>query len=308
MKFIVVQRTTASRTVEFGKRSWATLSLICLGLPLALMALGYEMGQRQGAQQAQETRFSEAELAISQRAIDLAQLSADAKRTLEAMTRKLAEIQARVTRLDALGSHLTTLAGFDLGEFDFSSTPALGGPVDLTSTAMRLPAQFDAELTQLSLTLDDRDTQLDVLAGLLFDAEAQREAIPAGRPIAAGWLSSNYGYRNDPFTGQKAWHGGVDFAGKAGTAVIAVASGVVSWSGDRHGYGATVEVAHGDGLMTRYSHNHENVVQVGDLVRQGDTVALMGSTGRSTGPHVHFEVYKHGRAVDPSSYLRRTLR
>ena len=98
--------TTASRTIELGKRSWATLSLVCLGLPLGLTALGYEMGQRQGAQQAQETRFSEAELAVSQRAIDLAQLSADAKRTLEAMTRKLADIQARVTRLDALGSHL----------------------------------------------------------------------------------------------------------------------------------------------------------------------------------------------------------
>ena len=92
----------------------------------------------------------------------------------------------------------------------------------------------------------------------------RREAIPAGRPIAAGWLSSHYGYRNDPFSGQKAWHqGGVDFAGKAGTDVIAVASGVVSWSGDRHGYGATVEVAHGDGLMTRYATIDENVVRGG---------------------------------------------
>ena len=318
MKFIVLQGTAASRTVELGKWSWAALSLVCIGLPLGLMALGYEIGQRQGTQQAQETRLSEAEMAVSQRALDLAQLSADAKRKLEAMTRKLAEIQARVTRLDALGMHLTVLAGLDEGEFDFTAVPAVGGPEingpeiggqELAAPALAvLPDEFEEELELLSVTLDDRDTQLDVLAGLLFDAEAQAEAIPSGRPIASGWLSSHFGYRNDPFTGKKTWHQGVDFAGKEGTEVIAVASGVVSWSGNRDGYGNMVEVAHGDGLLTRYAHNDENLVDVGDLIRKGEPLARMGNTGRSTGPHVHFEVFKHGRAVDPSSYIRRTLR
>ena len=313
MKLIVLQGTAASRTVELGKWSWAALSLVCIGLPLGLMALGYEIGQRQGTQQAQEARLSEAEVAVSQRALDLAQLSADAKRKLEAMTRKLAEIQARVTRLDALGMHLTVLAGLDEGEFDFTAVSAIGGPAvdgqELAAPALAvMPDEFEEELELLSVTLDDRDTQLDVLAGLLFDAEAQAEAIPSGRPVASGWLSSHFGYRNDPFTGKKTWHQGVDFAGKDGTEVIAVASGVVSWSGNRHGYGNMVEVAHGDGLLTRYAHNDENLVEVGDLIRKGETLALMGNTGRSTGPHVHFEVFKHGRAVDPSSYIRRTLR
>lgn len=313
MKLIVLQGTAASRTVELGKWSWAALSLVCIGLPLGLMALGYEIGQRQGTQQAQEARLSKAEVAVSQRALDLAQLSADAKRKLEAMTRKLAEIQARVTRLDALGMHLTVLAGLDEGEFDFTAVSAIGGPAvdgqELAAPALAvMPHEFEEELELLSVTLDDRDTQLDVLAGLLFDAEAQAEAIPSGRPVASGWLSSHFGYRNDPFTGKKTWHQGVDFAGKDGTEVIAVASGVVSWSGNRHGYGNMVEVAHGDGLLTRYAHNDENLVEVGDLIRKGETLALMGNTGRSTGPHVHFEVFKHGRAVDPSSYIRRTLR
>ena len=308
MKLILVHRTAASRTLEFGKWSWAALSLLCIGLPIGLMTLGYELGQRQGTHQAQEARLSAAEQEVSARAKDLAQLSADARRKLEAMTRKLAQLQARVTRLDALGSHLTELAGLDGGEFDFSVDPALGGPVQAVGSTPVLPAQFEDELQLLSVTLDDRDTQLDVLAGLLFDAEAQAEAIPSGRPIASGWLSSHYGYRNDPFTGEKSWHQGIDFAGKEGTEVIAVASGVVSWSGDRHGYGNMVEVAHGDGLVTRYAHNEENLVKVGDLVRKGETVARMGNSGRSTGPHVHFEVYKHGRPVDPSSYVRRTLR
>jgi len=308
LKLILVQRQAPSRTLEFGRWSWAALSLLCIGLPLGLMVVGYELGQRQGTQQAQEARLSAAEQEVSRRARDLAQLSADARRKLEAMTRKLAMLQARVTRLDALGTHLTALAGLDGGEFDFTSEPAMGGPLQVAEGAETLPSAFDQELELLSVTLEDRDTQLNVLASLLVDAKAHAETIPAGRPITSGWLSSHYGTRKDPFTGQQAWHQGIDFAGRDGGEVVAVASGIVSWSGERFGYGQMIEVAHGDGLVTRYAHNQENLVDVGDLVRRGDPIALMGSTGRSTGPHVHFEVFKHGRPIDPSSYINRTLR
>ena len=272
--------------------------------------MGYELGQRQGASIAQEARLSEAELNASRRAGDLAQLSADARRKLEAMTRRLAELQVRVTRLDALGTHLTALAGLEGGEFNFAAEPALGGPMMplLPESQTSLPAPLKDAFDGLSVALSDREMQLDILAGLLFDAEAQTESIPAGRPVLSGWLSSAYGSRTDPFTGKRAWHQGIDFAGAAGDHIIAVASGVVSWSGERTGYGTLVEIAHGDGLITRYAHNRENRVEVGDLVRQGDVIALMGNSGRSTGPHVHFEIFKHGRAVDPSSYVRRTLR
>jgi len=310
LKLIFVHKTAASRTLEIGRWSWAALSVICIGLPLGLMAMGYELGQRQGASIAQEARLSEAELNASRRAGDLAQLSADARRKLEAMTRKLAELQVRVTRLDALGTHLTALAGLEGGEFNFAAEPALGGPMMplLPESQTSLPAPLKDSFDGLSVALSDREMQLDILAGLLFDAEAQTEAIPAGRPVLSGWLSSAYGSRTDPFTGKRAWHQGVDFAGAEGDHIIAVASGVVSWSGERTGYGTLVEIAHGDGLITRYAHNRENRVEVGDLVRQGDVIALMGNSGRSTGPHVHFEIFKHGRAVDPSSYVRRTLR
>ena len=310
MKLIFVHKTAASRTLEIGRWSWAALSVICIGLPLGLMAMGYELGQRQGASIAQEARLSEAELNASRRAGDLAQLSADARRKLEAMTRKLAELQVRVTRLDALGTHLTALAGLEGGEFNFAAEPALGGPMMplLPESQTSLPAPLKDAFDGLSVALSDREMQLDILAGLLFDAEAQTEAIPAGRPVLSGWLSSAYGSRTDPFTGKRAWHQGIDFAGAEGDHIIAVASGVVSWSGERTGYGTLVEIAHGDGLVTRYAHNRENRVEVGDLVRQGDVIALMGNSGRSTGPHVHFEIFKHGRAVDPSSYVRRTLR
>ncbi|EED35992.1 Fe-S type hydro-lyases tartrate/fumarate alpha region [Luminiphilus syltensis NOR5-1B] len=307
MKLILVQRKAGSRAIELGRWSWAVVSACVLGLPLGLTALGYQLGQANGAEDALHERISAAEAAASARANALAQLGADAENRLTAMTRKLAELQARLTRLDALGVHLTELAGLDNGEFDFDLVPAVGGPAASLSAGID-PKEVENDFARLSATLDDRESQLDILIGLLLDSEIRKESIPAGRPIAAGWLSSPYGSRTDPFTGRKAWHDGIDFAGREGSDVIAVASGVVSWSGERAGYGTMVDISHGDGLITRYAHNQENLVAVGDLVRQGEPIALMGSSGRSTGPHLHFEVYKHGRPVDPASYIRRNRR
>jgi len=214
-----------------------------------------------------------------------------------------------VTRLDALGTHLTELAGLEESEFDFSGPPAVGGPSRPLSVASALTvAEVDTQFSALDALFARREVQFDVLAGLLSDEQLRVEATPAGRPIRSGWQSSPYGQRIDPISGARAWHDGVDFAGREGSDILAVASGVVSWSGQKSGYGTMVEVSHGDGLVTRYAHNQENLVDVGDLVRRGDVIAFMGSSGRSTGPHVHFEVFKHGRAVDPATYVRRTHR
>jgi murein DD-endopeptidase MepM/ murein hydrolase activator NlpD len=274
-----------------------------------LVAASYELGQRHGAESEAAARVTAAEQEASERAEELAQLSADAQRRLESMTITLAELQARMTRIDALGSHLTEVAGLDSVEFNFDALPAVGGPSPNAEVTLAMgPGQLRSEFDALSLAMADRETQLDVLSELLSDRQIREEARPAGRPITSGWLSSHYGYRNDPFDGSKTWHQGIDFAGREGSEVVAVASGVVSWSGERSGYGTMVEISHGDGLKTRYAHNQKNVVELGDLVRRGETIALMGNTGRSTGPHVHFEVFKHGRPVDPASYIRRTRR
>ena len=132
----------------------------------------------------------------------------------------------------------------------------------------------------------------------------QQEVIPSGRPINKGWISSRYGKRNDPFTGKPDFHKGIDLAGREGADVIAVGSGVVMWSGKRFGYGNMVEINHGNGYITRYGHNKENVVKVGDTVKKGQVIAQMGNTGRSTGPHVHFEVWRSGRTVDPMKFIQ----
>jgi murein DD-endopeptidase MepM/ murein hydrolase activator NlpD len=139
---------------------------------------------------------------------------------------------------------------------------------------------------------------------LLLQRQLDSRQLPAGRPVDSGWMSSVYGQRPDPFSGKMGWHAGVDFAGHAGVDILAVADGVVSWSGSRYGYGELVEVDHGNGYRTRYAHNQENLVAIGARVRKGDVIARMGSSGRATAPNVHFEVLLNGRHVNPAKYVR----
>jgi murein DD-endopeptidase MepM/ murein hydrolase activator NlpD len=154
--------------------------------------------------------------------------------------------------------------------------------------------------------LSDREAQLDVLAGVLMTQNLNERVYPQGRPVGAGWISSYFGKRTDPFTGKAANHTGVDFAGKSGAEISAVADGVVTWSADRYGYGIMVEINHGNGYTTRYAHNSRNIVAVGDEVRKGQIVALMGETGRATGPNLHFEVLHNGSRVNPVKFIRDT--
>lgn len=222
---------------------------------------------------------------------------------LDALSVRLGEMQARVIRLDALGRRLTEVSGLDDGEFDFDQPPAQGGPVDPRVVGVD-PEEFVRTMDGLARQIEDRGTQFAVLDELLADRSVYQQVHPAGRPVTSGWLSSYYGYRSDPFTGERAWHGGVDFAGREGADIVAVAAGVVTWAGPRYGYGNLVEVNHGNGYVTRYGHNREIQVMVGEAVRKSQVIASMGATGRSTGPHVHFEVIRDGRTVDPLEFIR----
>jgi len=162
---------------------------------------------------------------------------------------------------------------------------------------------FIKSLNELSAQMENRSQQLNVLETMLMSRNLQAEVMPTGRPITRGWLSSYFGIRTDPFTGRRVHHSGVDFAGKLGADVVSVAAGVVTFSSKRSGYGNLVEVNHGNGYVTRYGHNKENLVRVGETIKKGQVVAKMGTTGRSTGPHVHFEVMRNGRHVDPKRYI-----
>ena len=308
MKIIIINgKHQQSRTLSLGRWTRTLLSLCLLGMPLGLGGyLGYLAASHEGEMLDQQA-LAQLKDELGQDREQLQQARVRADQELQALTLKLAELQARLVRLDAVGERITAIAKLDEGEFDFNQVPALGGPEAEDSRKVS-PPDFLFAMDELIARVDNREQQLEILETLLANRKIEDDIFIAGRPILKGWMSSRFGYRNDPFNGQVAMHQGVDFAGREGAEVIAVAAGVVTWSGERYGYGQMVEINHGSGYVTRYAHNKENLVQVGDIVKKGQTLALMGSSGRSTGPHVHFEVYKHGRAVDPAAYIHRASR
>jgi murein DD-endopeptidase MepM/ murein hydrolase activator NlpD len=298
-------------TRQFTLAGWtrALLSICFLGLPLGTgLYLGYSANES-GADGVLTKDASKAwaEMLKSQQQ-DVVRVKEDSEEQISAITLRMAALQGRLVRLDALGERLTSMANLDDGEFNFDQVPAIGGPeTDAIGDAHRPPKFIDI-INQLADQIRDREQQLDTLESLMTNRSLQDDIFVAGRPVLKGWMSSRYGRRTDPFNGKVAWHSGVDFAGKQGSKIIAVASGIIVESGERNGYGGMIKINHGSGFQTRYAHNKQNLVKTGDVVKKGQVIALMGSTGRSTGPHVHFEVYKYGRPVDPASYINRTHR
>jgi murein DD-endopeptidase MepM/ murein hydrolase activator NlpD len=273
-----------------------------------LIAAAFSAGYWYSAQTGSGVPFSELadlnqELAAQREAI--ASTRQQTEDTLDALAIRIGQMNARVIRLDALGRRMTEMADLDDGEFDFDSAPALGGPEEPypSGSAVAVPDVLSA-MAELDIQLGDREAQLGVLESVLLNQNLSERVYPAGRPVKSGWMSSYFGRRTDPFTGKPANHTGVDFAGKEGAEVVAVADGVVTWSANRYGYGQLVEINHGNGYATRYAHNSENLVSVGDEVRKGQTVALMGDTGRATGPNLHFEVLRNGSRVNPVQFIR----
>jgi murein DD-endopeptidase MepM/ murein hydrolase activator NlpD len=310
MKIIVVgKQNKAAKTYNLSGLTRAVLSICILGMPLGVGAyLGSMISSGSDSDILDQDTTSAWRATLDEQKEAISENRRETEENIAALTLRVAELQARLVRMDALGERLTTIAKLDTGEFDFSQSPALGGPEIIGETVEFVPPSFVDVIDDLSRQIEDRELQLETLEALIANRKIQNDVFIAGRPIEKGWMSSRFGRRTDPFSGKIAWHSGVDFAGKFDSNIIAVASGVVTWSDERSGYGQLVEINHGSGFSTRYAHNNKNLVKVGDVVKKGQTVALMGSSGRSTGPHVHFEVYKNGRAVDPSSYIHRTHR
>ncbi len=309
MKLILVdQRHGHTRTIVLKGWLKGLLTLCMLGAPVAFGYMGYQFAVSQDPQEySLEARLGWSEELASQ-ADALSRLKKESEEQLEALTRRLATLQARLLRMEALGERITAVANLDAGEFNFASDPAVGGPL-LSDSVPYAPPAFVEAISELEQQIADRAQQLEILEGLMAERQFESEVFITGRPVKQGWISSPFGRRTDPFNGELAWHTGIDFAtGEKGEDVVAVAAGVVTYAGERQGYGLTVDINHGNGYLTRYGHAESLMVDVGEIIQKGQTIALVGSTGRSTGPHVHFEVYKNGRVVDPASYIHRTAR
>ena len=289
-----------------------------LGKPLTLVAvltmgalvlggsfmLGLQLGKGVHREMAlaETTRFG---VILAQQKQEIAGLKQQLQLRIDAMAMRIGEVNAHVIRIDALGKRLTEMADIDSREFDFDRDPPSGGPEgDGEGVSAQIP-DLTVMLRQLEQRVDLRESQLSALENVILARELKEQIHPEGRPVTSGFISSYFGERSDPFDGREAFHKGVDFAGAAGSRIVAVAAGVVTWAGERSGFGKLIEINHGDGYVTRYAHNERTLVSVGATVQRGEPVALMGSTGRSTGPHVHFEVLHNGRQVNPLSYIGR---
>ncbi len=221
---------------------------------------------------------------------------------LNAMALKLGQLQSHIVRLNALGERLTKMGKLDVDEFDFKNEPPRGG-IDSGGEKYVELSELLEEMDTLSRVIEDREIKLNLMEDLIMNRDLQKEVQPSGYPVKGSYISSGYGERSDPFTGAKSFHDGVDLAGKAGNKVAAAASGIVIFSGEKTGYGKVIKIHHGNGVVTLYAHNNKLLANVGDYVTKGQKIATVGSSGRSTGPHLHFEVHLDGKTVDPEKYL-----
>ncbi|HVN44868.1 MAG TPA: M23 family metallopeptidase [Steroidobacteraceae bacterium] len=297
------RREGKARQLDLARPLTSTvLGAIVLTFLGSAFALGLQLGRGDHERLALSDTVRLGALLAGQKK-DIADLRQQLQLRVDAMAMRLGEMNAHVIRLDALGKRLTEMADIDSREFNFDRDPPAGGP-EGEGTSAQIP-DLSAMLAALEQRVDLRESQLSALENVILARELHEAIHPEGRPVANGFISSYFGERSDPFDGRDAFHKGVDFAGAAGSNVTAVAAGVVTWAGERTGYGKLVEINHGDGFITRYAHNERTLVKVGETVTRGEPVALMGSTGRSTGPHVHFEVLRNGRNVDPLSFIGR---
>jgi len=307
MKFLLYTTTYGkSGSIQLGHPGfWMPAVLVLASLVGAAAGLGYTLGNGSASlADASSVAENPWQQALNEQKRELVQARDAAQNDLNALAVRLGQMQAQMMRVEALGQRLTITAKLGKSEFDFDQTPALGGPADPIVGDPLSTLDFMQALNDMETQIDDRAIQLQIIEEVLNSRSLSSAISPAGRPIAKGWLSSYYGKRADPFHGRQAMHKGVDFAGKLGSDVVATAEGVVTWAGKRYGYGQLVEINHGNGYSTRYGHCQKILVAVGDKVEPGHKIALMGSSGRSTGPHVHYEVLKNGRQVDPTRYVR----
>jgi murein DD-endopeptidase MepM/ murein hydrolase activator NlpD len=300
---LLPSRFAGSRSLRINTRCTSLLALTAIAaLSGGILCIGFHLGAITQARK-ELAEVTALQRLYRQQQAEIASARQAARAGLDALTLRLGRMQAQLMRLDALGSQLVTQAELDATEFDFKNPPSMGGPDEASALPATTVADFLGMLDELNANAQDRQDKLAALKQLLMRRSLQQRITPSGRATRHGLLSSAFGRRIDPFTGKWEQHRGIDIAGKEGSDVMALGDGVVIWSEKRGGYGNLLEIDHGRGYITRYGHNKKLLVKTGDIVRKGQTIALMGSTGRSTGPHVHIEVVHNGRRVDPTEYL-----
>jgi murein DD-endopeptidase MepM/ murein hydrolase activator NlpD len=308
MNIIIVPGSKHGKGQNASLTQWhllAIIALVLVALPVTVGVVTYRIQAMLDSEDGGLSTLAKQERALAAQRAVVDRARRDAESHLNALALKLGQLQAQVLRLNALGSRLTRMAGLDQREFNFREDPAMGGPEKKIASGAAAGNDVITSLETVSNEIDRQRERLVALESLLLYRRLSQAVTPSGWPVeGGGWVSSGFGPRVDPFTGDSSFHDGLDIAARYGSPILAVADGVVTFAGADAGYGNLVEVTHESGLVTRYAHASAILAKVGDRVRKGQEIARVGSTGRSTGPHVHFMVVKDGRPVDPVSYLK----
>lgn len=303
---IISKRHNSARKLTLN--SWwlaAALILLTIVTITSFYAGAYfslEISSGITAQKYQQSRQAQIKQLARQKLL-VEEAKREAEENLDALAARLSKLQGHVMRLDALGARLANMADLEDIDFDINTPLGMGGPRNSLPDSSLKVTDFIEQLDDLAHLIEDRTDKLTAMEAMLMNSDLQDKTQPDGTPLSSGWISSLFGWRTDPISGRKMFHDGVDFASKPNTLVSAVATGIVTWSGRHKGYGNMVEINHGNGFITRYAHNKQNLVTVGDKVDKGQVIAVIGSSGRSTGTHVHFEVVKDGKHVDPRKFI-----
>ena len=296
---LISDRLARARSVTLSLRHLLGSALLAAALVVGATAALYWLTLRYAA----EVRLPALQrLVLSAQEAEAERGRAFVQQNLNAMAVRLGEMQAQLTRLDALGERLSSLAG--IRDFRFTEAPGLGGAAPTLMPPQNLSlADFSEKLTRLSRQVESRNDMLGVLEAQLFEQAVKKKLMPTMMPVAAPFNASGFGRRVDPFTGQWAMHEGIDFIADKGSPIVAAAAGIVMFAGFHPQYGYMVDIDHGNDLVTRYAHTSKLMVRDGDVVQRGRKIAEVGSTGRSTGPHLHFEVRFRGVAQNPGKFL-----
>ena len=299
---VISDKLAKTRSVSLSLRHALVSVLLAVGLLVSLTAALYWVTLRFSA----EIRIPIVQdLLVAVQRNESQKARQFVQQNLNAMAVKMGEMQAQLTRLDALGERLSTLAGIKPQEFRFGEAPGLGGAQVTSMPAYDLSMQeFSDRLSMLSRQMENRTDMLGVLEAQLFEQTVRKKLTPTILPVTGGTFNaSSFGMRIDPFNGQQAMHEGIDFLAEIGTPIVAAAGGVVEFAGFHPQYGQMLEIDHGNDLVTRYAHCSHLFVKQGDVVQRGRKIAEVGTTGRSTGPHLHFEVRFRGSAQNPAKFL-----
>lgn len=305
---IILLKDTAGRNGTVclsGKKMLITGVLLLMALPVALGLISYSVVSAvdRSLNPFVDPDYRVAvESRVNEQQHEILKTRNYVRQHMDVLGRRIGSLQAQVSRINAVEMRIANAAGIDLADFQFEQDPPIGGA---GSHAEVDSEQIDIENAILSIEkeLSLRESEIAAVDFLLSRKSLESKQTPAGWPVKGGWVSSSFGSRMHPMTGKKQFHRGVDIPGKEGSSVLAVADGVVTRSENSGNYGWVVEVDHGDSYTTLYGHNRRNLVKQGETVVKGQAIAEIGSTGRSTGPHVHFEVAKNQRTINPIKYL-----